>query len=202
MTPIGTPDLSVTVAGIELKNPIIAASGTFGYGIEFDGRGWLMPLADCDALLFIVLVIGAGIAWFGVARRSRRPSSAGERLLRRAPGAEPPHGRRPLEARRARVGLADEHDGVCDPRSIRLAAAGVAWTTCQPVTTMSLSGSPGRSSVRRGSPITAREASVARNGAPAPPRPASGDTQKSATSALPAGRGPAACRTAMRSPPG
>src|SRR5258708_21544896 len=35
MTPSG-PDLSVTVAGIELKNPIIAASGTFGYGIEFD----------------------------------------------------------------------------------------------------------------------------------------------------------------------
>jgi len=29
-------DLSVTVAGIELKNPIIAASGTFGYGIEFE----------------------------------------------------------------------------------------------------------------------------------------------------------------------
>ena len=36
MTPIGNPDLSVTVAGIELKNPIIAASGTFGYGIEFE----------------------------------------------------------------------------------------------------------------------------------------------------------------------
>ena len=30
------PDLSVAVAGIELKNPVIAASGTFGYGIEFD----------------------------------------------------------------------------------------------------------------------------------------------------------------------
>jgi dihydroorotate dehydrogenase (NAD+) catalytic subunit len=29
-------DLSVTVAGIELKNPIIAASGTFGYGVEFE----------------------------------------------------------------------------------------------------------------------------------------------------------------------
>jgi len=32
----GTPDLSVTFAGIELKNPIIAASGTFGYGVEFE----------------------------------------------------------------------------------------------------------------------------------------------------------------------
>ncbi len=30
------PDLSVTFAGINLKNPIIAASGTFGYGIEFE----------------------------------------------------------------------------------------------------------------------------------------------------------------------
>jgi dihydroorotate dehydrogenase (NAD+) catalytic subunit len=29
------PDLSVRVAGIEFKNPVIAASGTFGYGIEF-----------------------------------------------------------------------------------------------------------------------------------------------------------------------
>ncbi len=31
-----TPDLSVNVAGILLKNPIIAASGTFGYGVEFE----------------------------------------------------------------------------------------------------------------------------------------------------------------------
>ena len=30
------PDMSVTLAGIELANPIIAASGTFGYGIEFE----------------------------------------------------------------------------------------------------------------------------------------------------------------------
>lgn len=30
------PDLSVTFAGIRLKNPVIAASGTFGYGIEFE----------------------------------------------------------------------------------------------------------------------------------------------------------------------
>jgi dihydroorotate dehydrogenase (NAD+) catalytic subunit len=29
-------DLSVTIAGIPLKNPIIAASGTFGYGVEFE----------------------------------------------------------------------------------------------------------------------------------------------------------------------
>jgi dihydroorotate dehydrogenase (NAD+) catalytic subunit len=31
-----TPDLSVNVAGISLKNPVIAASGTFGYGVEFE----------------------------------------------------------------------------------------------------------------------------------------------------------------------
>ncbi|HEY1647886.1 MAG TPA: dihydroorotate dehydrogenase [Terracidiphilus sp.] len=30
------PDLKVSFAGIELTNPVIAASGTFGYGIEFE----------------------------------------------------------------------------------------------------------------------------------------------------------------------
>ncbi|MGH9569749.1 MAG: dihydroorotate dehydrogenase, partial [Candidatus Angelobacter sp.] len=30
------PDLSVNFAGIAFKNPVIAASGTFGYGIEFE----------------------------------------------------------------------------------------------------------------------------------------------------------------------
>jgi dihydroorotate dehydrogenase (NAD+) catalytic subunit len=30
------PDLSVSFCGINLKNPVIAASGTFGYGIEFE----------------------------------------------------------------------------------------------------------------------------------------------------------------------
>lgn len=29
------PDLSVTIAGIQLKNPVMTASGTFGYGGEF-----------------------------------------------------------------------------------------------------------------------------------------------------------------------
>ena len=38
MTPASKPalDMSVNLAGIALKNPIIAASGTFGYGIEFE----------------------------------------------------------------------------------------------------------------------------------------------------------------------
>jgi dihydroorotate dehydrogenase (NAD+) catalytic subunit len=29
------PDMKVSLAGLELVNPVIAASGTFGYGIEF-----------------------------------------------------------------------------------------------------------------------------------------------------------------------
>ena len=29
-------DLSVEVAGIAFKNPILAASGSFGYGVEFE----------------------------------------------------------------------------------------------------------------------------------------------------------------------
>jgi dihydroorotate dehydrogenase (NAD+) catalytic subunit len=32
----GAPDLSVSFCGIKFKNPVIAASGTFGYGIEFE----------------------------------------------------------------------------------------------------------------------------------------------------------------------
>ncbi len=38
MSPAAKPllDLSVKVAGIELKNPILAASGSFGYGVEFE----------------------------------------------------------------------------------------------------------------------------------------------------------------------
>ncbi len=32
----GAPDLRVRIGEIELKNPIIAASGTFGYGVEFE----------------------------------------------------------------------------------------------------------------------------------------------------------------------
>lgn len=31
-----TPDLSVTVGGLRLANPVLAASGTFGYGLDLD----------------------------------------------------------------------------------------------------------------------------------------------------------------------
>ena len=34
--PRSAPDLNVSFAGITLKNPVIAASGTFGYGLEFE----------------------------------------------------------------------------------------------------------------------------------------------------------------------
>ena len=34
--PASTTDFSVSFAGLDLKNPVIAASGTFGYGLEFE----------------------------------------------------------------------------------------------------------------------------------------------------------------------
>ena len=35
MSDIAKPDLSVTIAGVRFANPVIAASGTFGYGTEY-----------------------------------------------------------------------------------------------------------------------------------------------------------------------
>src|SRR5580658_7725828 len=32
----GKPDMRVNLAGVELRSPVIAASGTFGYGVEFE----------------------------------------------------------------------------------------------------------------------------------------------------------------------
>ncbi len=37
MKKVKTIDLRVSIAGLELKNPVIAASGTFGYGAEYSG---------------------------------------------------------------------------------------------------------------------------------------------------------------------
>jgi dihydroorotate dehydrogenase (NAD+) catalytic subunit len=34
---INEPDLSVVIAGVKFRNPVIAASGTFGYGQEYEG---------------------------------------------------------------------------------------------------------------------------------------------------------------------
>jgi len=39
-----TPDLATTVCGIALRNPVLAASGTFAYGVEFE------KLVDLNAL--------------------------------------------------------------------------------------------------------------------------------------------------------
>jgi dihydroorotate dehydrogenase (NAD+) catalytic subunit len=43
-----TPDLSVEVAGIAMRNPVTVASGTFGYGTEY------APYLDCSGLGAIV----------------------------------------------------------------------------------------------------------------------------------------------------
>ena len=44
-----TPDLSVNIAGIKLKNPVMTASGTFGYGEEF------APYMDLNRLGAVVV---------------------------------------------------------------------------------------------------------------------------------------------------
>ncbi|MFO8079859.1 MAG: dihydroorotate dehydrogenase, partial [Armatimonadota bacterium] len=33
---VARPDLSVEIAGLTLQNPIMSASGTFGYGMEYE----------------------------------------------------------------------------------------------------------------------------------------------------------------------
>ena len=54
MTALPRPglDLSVNVAGINFKNPILAASGSFGYGVEFAlTRNWSAK-AETDYISF------------------------------------------------------------------------------------------------------------------------------------------------------
>ena len=65
------PDLSVTIAGVRLKNPVIAASGTFGYGGEYSG------LIDVSRL--------GGICTKGLTLRPR-PGNAGTRVWETAAG--------------------------------------------------------------------------------------------------------------------
>jgi len=59
------PDLSVTIAGVTLRNPVIAASGTFGFGQEYKG------LLDIAAL--------GGLCTKGLTL-SKRPGNAGRRI--------------------------------------------------------------------------------------------------------------------------
>ena len=59
------PDLSVTIAGVKLRNPVIAASGTFGYGREYEG-------------LLNIAILG-GICTKGLTLKDR-PGNTGIRL--------------------------------------------------------------------------------------------------------------------------
>ena len=59
------PDLSLVLAGVRLKNPVIAASGTFGYGKEYQG------LLDIRGL--------GGICTKGLTLNPR-PGNSGKRL--------------------------------------------------------------------------------------------------------------------------
>src|ERR1700692_1254004 len=45
----GMSRLRITLCGLELQNPVLAASGTFGYGIEFE------QVADLNAIGGIVV---------------------------------------------------------------------------------------------------------------------------------------------------
>ena len=65
------PDLSVNIAGVVLRNPVIAASGTFGYGREYEG------LLDISAL--------GGICTKGLTLRAQ-PGNNGTRLHETAAG--------------------------------------------------------------------------------------------------------------------
>ncbi|MDR0708585.1 MAG: dihydroorotate dehydrogenase [Spirochaetaceae bacterium] len=65
------PDLSVTIAGVRFKNPVIAASGTFGYGREYSG------LLDIEAI--------GGICTKGLTFKARDGNS-GIRLWETASG--------------------------------------------------------------------------------------------------------------------
>ncbi len=64
-------DLSVTLAGVALKNPIIPASGTFGYGREFAG------IYDLDIL--------GSFSWKGTTR-DPRPGNPQPRIAETAAG--------------------------------------------------------------------------------------------------------------------
>jgi dihydroorotate dehydrogenase (NAD+) catalytic subunit len=48
MTTTATPSLAVEVGGLRLKNPLIAASGTFGYGVEYEN---ILDLATLGGLV-------------------------------------------------------------------------------------------------------------------------------------------------------
>ena len=63
--------MHVKFAGIELSNPIIAASGTFGYGIEFE------DIVSLDRIGGLVTKAFRGNRWQEMRRRgsSRQPQA-------------------------------------------------------------------------------------------------------------------------------
>lgn len=65
------PDLTVRFCGIELRNPVIAASGTFGYGVEFE---------DIVSLETIGAFVTKGLS------REPMPGNAPPRLIETAAG--------------------------------------------------------------------------------------------------------------------
>ncbi len=69
--PSGAPDLSVTIAGVRFANPVIAASGTFGYGSEYQ------PILEVNRL--------GGICSKGLTLEGR-PGNGGVRLKETAGG--------------------------------------------------------------------------------------------------------------------
>lgn len=56
---MGTPDLGVSIGSLELRNPVITASGTFGSGLEY------APFVDLEAIGAIVTKGVAPTAWAG-----------------------------------------------------------------------------------------------------------------------------------------
>ena len=57
-------DLSVTIGSLHLKNPVIAASGCFGYGVEYAG------VVDLSSLGGIVVKTACGTICSGTALRA------------------------------------------------------------------------------------------------------------------------------------
>ena len=56
----GKPDMSVNIAGVELKNPVMTASGTFGSGMEYS------EFVDLNHLGAVVTKGVANKPWGGV----------------------------------------------------------------------------------------------------------------------------------------
>jgi dihydroorotate dehydrogenase (NAD+) catalytic subunit len=71
MIPSHKPDLRVRFCGMELRNPVIAASGTFGYGVEFE---------DIVSLNKIGAFVTKGLS------REPMPGNAPPRLIETAAG--------------------------------------------------------------------------------------------------------------------